>query len=339
MNKLVSKKLLLVEDHIEQSELLKRWIEKDTGARVLVAHSSIEALEIIKSTDIDVLVSDIELPGLTGIELATEAKRRSPFLAVALMTAHSTFEHAVLALRANVDDFWPKPMSRQELSVKIKGLIDRSEKRVANGRQRVLAIGAHPDDIEIGCGGILLRHVAANDKVGMLVLSDGECGGDPLLRTDEANKSAKVLGADLFRGGLLDTEMGNDQAGLIKVIEEVIKKFKPDVVYTHSSSDTHQDHIAVHRATLIASRQVKNVFCYQSPSATVEFRPSVFIDVTNFMSPKLGLIREHQSQEFCGYLQDHVIRSTAQYWGRFAEQNLVEPLEVIRSQGVKMKAG
>ena len=162
MNDLICKKILLVEDQIEQSLLLKRWIEKDTGANVIVAHSSIAALEVIKSREIDVLVSDIELPGLTGIDLATEAKRRSPFIAVALMTAHSTFEHAVLALRANVDDFWPKPMSREELSVKIKGLMDRSARRVANGRQRVLAIGAHPDDVEIGCGGILLSHVAVS---------------------------------------------------------------------------------------------------------------------------------------------------------------------------------
>ena len=69
---------------------------------------------------------------------------------------------------------------------------------------RVLAIGAHPDDIEFGCGGTLLRHRLAGDAITLLVMTTGEQGPDGDLRTREQEQAATLLGADLRWGGFLD---------------------------------------------------------------------------------------------------------------------------------------
>ena len=71
-----------------------------------------------------------------------------------------------------------------------------------------------------------------------------------------------------------------DGAETISIIEAAIRELHPTHVYTHSLEDTHQDHRAVHAASLVAARGVPNVYCYQTPSSTVEFKPHRFVDIT-----------------------------------------------------------
>ena len=69
----------------------------------------------------------------------------------------------------------------------------------------------------------------------------------------------------------------------IDIIQAAIRELQPTHVYTHCAEDTHQDHRAVHAASLVAARGVPNVYCYQAPSSTVEFRPNRFVDITEFI--------------------------------------------------------
>ena len=72
----------------------------------------------------------------------------------------------------------------------------------------VLAVGAHPDDVELGCAGTLALHKLSGDKVYLLVLTKGEASGDPEVREKECKQVAKILGVDgLFFGGLADTKI------------------------------------------------------------------------------------------------------------------------------------
>ena len=96
--------------------------------------------------------------------------------------------------------------------------------------------------------------------------------------------------------------------------------------------DQHQDHRAAANGTLIACRAVPSLLCYQSPSTTLDFRPSKYVDVTATMDGKLDLIRSFATQtDKCAYLESDLVVSTARYWGRYAGYKLVEPLEVVRS--------
>lgn len=199
-----------------------------------------------------------------------------------------------------------------------------------SGIRRVLAIGAHPDDIEYACGGTLLKHRRRGYEVMLVTLSNGERGGATDARRQEAARASELLGASLELLAFPDSEIPSD-VRTVSAIESVVRAFAPTHVYTHSIHDTHQDHRAVHVAATVAVRSVPNLYCYQSPSATVDFRPAMFVDIAPFLEVKLALIDTFQSQIARRDTFDHdVIRSIARYWGRFAGYRLVEPFEVVR---------
>src|SRR3712207_6955897 len=132
--------------------------------------------------------------------------------------------------------------------------------------RRVLAVGAHPDDIELGCGATLLAHSAAGDAVTMLVVTGGESGpGDDEAITGrrlEQEQAARTLGAALLWGGQRDCAVTPD-AATVAVVERAIKETDADVVYVHAPDDSHQDHRAVAAATLSAARRLSRVLHYQ----------------------------------------------------------------------------
>lgn len=159
----------------------------------------------------------------------------------------------------------------------------------------ILAIGAHPDDIEIGCGGTLLKYARAGHKVYLFVLSHGSFGGDPNVRRVEQLRAVKAMGAkDIFWGNLIDTEIVNNRELIIKM-DEVIRKVKPEVVLLNYHKDVHQDHRAASLAGISATRYIKEVLFFEVPT-THHFEPDVFVDVQDVLEKKLRLLRIHASQ-------------------------------------------
>ena len=159
----------------------------------------------------------------------------------------------------------------------------------------VLAIGAHPDDIEYGCGGSLTQFFQAGHEVSLMVMTEGTMGGQGHIRRREQMQSAKQLGAKhVYWGDYEDTKLPLDQP-MIRKIEDVVTAVKPTYVFVHWFDDTHQDHRNLHYATVSATRYVKNVLCYEGPS-TREMSPFVFTDVTDHLEMKLALLRAHESQ-------------------------------------------
>ncbi|KNC19800.1 hypothetical protein AC792_03840 [Arthrobacter sp. RIT-PI-e] len=163
----------------------------------------------------------------------------------------------------------------------------------------ILAIGSHPDDIELGCGGTLARHVSSGDDVHMLVITTGEAGpGEVAARVEEQVAAAEILGVPrhcLFWGELPDGRVSNYELDLVHTIERVIKQTRAEVVYTHGSLDSHQDHRAVAEATWGAARHARRVLCYDSPSSH-SFNPSVFVDITATLGKKHDALSAHTSQ-------------------------------------------
>lgn len=161
----------------------------------------------------------------------------------------------------------------------------------------ILAIGAHPDDIEYGCGGSLVKYRGKGHKIHLLVMTKGEMGGISKVRRKEQIVSAKLIGADVYWGGYKDTETRLDKS-LINKIENVIKKVKPHFIFTPYFNDTHQDHRNVSQATLTATRYSQNVLFYEI-TTTVDFPPtSVFVDISDVLDRKLELLKAHRSQAF-----------------------------------------
>ena len=198
---------------------------------------------------------------------------------------------------------------------------------------RVLAIGAHPDDIELGCGGALLAHVTAGHHVTMLVVTGGENGpgdgGRGVGRRAEQEQAAALIGARLVWGGLRDCEVVAD-SGTVRLVEQVIRSTDADLVYVHAPEDSHQDHRAVASATLGAARRLSRVLHYQSPS-TLSFHPTVFVDVTAHLSGKVAALAAHASQvEHSAMVEPDAVVASARHWGAQARIGYAEAFQPTR---------
>jgi len=301
---------------------------------VFVAENGEAAAAVAARHRWDLIVADVELPGMSGIELLETLRRSHPDVAKLVLSGHSSFDYAVAALRAGADDYMTKPVDPPAFIEKATELIGVTRTRRRATREVVLAVGAHPDDVEIGVGGILLRHVAEGHAVCVLTLSGGEAGGIADERAVESQRAAALLGARLVLADFTDRSIG-EGADTIAAIKAVIDDIGATMVYTHTARDVHQDHRSVHSATLVAARRIPRIYCYQAPSTTVEFRPTRFVAVDEYLERKLEVIHAYSSQvKVRRYLEEDLLRATARYWSRFSEARYVEPLEVVRETDV-----
>lgn len=188
---------------------------------------------------------------------------------------------------------------------------------------RVMAIGAHPDDVEILCAGTLFRYKARGDRVSVCILTDGSAGHKKIsaqelakIRKQEAEQAARFLGADFYWLGIRDEMLFDDEPTRMKLIE-VIRRAKPDLILCHSQNDYHPDHQAGYRLAFscgfIAS--LKNVKT-QSPALTkvpylyemdnltgIGFMPIEYVDISNSLTKKLKMLIKHKSQ--LKFLKEH----------------------------------
>ncbi len=160
---------------------------------------------------------------------------------------------------------------------------------------KILAIGAHPDDIEFGCGGTLIKYARKGVRIELLVMTDGSRGGNARTRRREQTQAAEVLGASRIHwGGYRDTLLPSVRR-LIDRMERVIARTSPDFIFVNFPEDTHQDHRQVARAAISATRYARNVLFYEGPT-TVNFTPTVFIDIAEEIAPKIEALHRHKSQ-------------------------------------------
>lgn len=164
-----------------------------------------------------------------------------------------------------------------------------------NNKKSVLAIGAHPDDIEIGCGGSLAKYAKAGHDVYLYIATKGQRGGEPETRQREAERSAERMGArKVFWGEFMDCEVPQGLE-LIMSVEKAVREVKPDVLFVHYFDDTHQDHRALAVAAQSAARRVPNFYFYESPT-TQHFQPTIYCNIESTITKKIELLETHFSQ-------------------------------------------
>ena len=159
----------------------------------------------------------------------------------------------------------------------------------------ILAIGAHPDDIELGCAGTMMRYARAGHSVFYLIMSDGGRGGEVSTRRSEQESAAQRVGVKkLFWGNAADTEFSVDK-GMIAFIEAVCGEVQPDEVYVNFGDDSHQDHRALAKCVLAAARYVPRVLFYEDYTS-LNFQPEIFVDITDVIEDKIVVVDCHRSQ-------------------------------------------
>jgi LmbE family N-acetylglucosaminyl deacetylase len=176
----------------------------------------------------------------------------------------------------------------------------------------ILAIGAHPDDVELGCGGLLIKAARNGHNVFICTLTRGSASGDPRERTRELMNSAKFIGAkDVRIGDFEDTKL-TVSSELINYIEDYVDKVDPDLILTHFHGDIHHDHRAVSTATLESARFNSNILAYEIP-LTRNFEPKVYYDISDVIDEKVELIRIYWSQRSKLYTKANAIKGLAEF--------------------------
>lgn len=197
----------------------------------------------------------------------------------------------------------------------------------------ILAFGAHPDDIEYGCGGMLAKYAQRGHAVYVFVASDGALGGDPELRRREQKDAARILGArEIFWGDYPDTEVPLTRELIVR-LESVIRQVEPRMIFVNSPDDTHQDHRHLAQSAMSATRYVPNFLFYEVPS-TVNFAPNCYTDIAAVLDLKLAALEAHQSQVTKTNIEDlsilELARSCANFRGIQARVKYAEAFQSVR---------
>lgn len=197
---------------------------------------------------------------------------------------------------------------------------------------QVLVFGAHPDDMEIGMGGTIAKHARLGDKVLMVVAT---VPSQRERRREEAKRGAETLGAQLYSLEVPPDEMECNRK-LIRQVDTLIESYSPDLIYTHWDQDSHQDHNAISRAVISATRKNRcSLLMYEQtiPGGIVPggFKAQSFVDISDFIDIKIASIRAHQSQhEVHGELWLQGVKGRAMYRGYQVNVSYAEAFEVIK---------
>lgn len=323
-------RVLVIEDDADVAMFVTTVLQKKQRCIVRALDDPQAVPDAVEHFAPDLVITDIELPGMSGLELITGIRAQRPGIPVIVMTAHASIDHAVTALRNQADEFLTKPVPSAELLGHVERLAEVGRQRIAaqGVPETVLAIGAHPDDVEVGVGGILAAHAAAGDRVIILTLSKGELDGGIREAWVQCSAAAEVIGAQLQ---LEDLPQPLGRGGPVdETIARAVARFAPTIVYAPSRNDDDPDHRAVHHASLVASSAVRTVACYQAGSATVDFRPTRFVDIDGHTDAKLEMLSRFQRSPRPDYLAPDFALATARAWSRFGTGRHCEPLELVR---------
>lgn len=204
----------------------------------------------------------------------------------------------------------------------------------------ILAIGAHFDDVELGCGGTLAKHVAKGDKVYVFVATVSGFSNqyDQSVRTNEialqeANDAMREIGTtELIRGNFKTLEVEFVDSLNIQILKTVQEK-KIDLVYSHWIGDIHHDHQAVARASLHSCRHVPRLLMYRSNwyHSTQDFRGNFYVDITDHWHAKERAIKAHASEvERTGNKWIGFFRNEAENAGQRIGVKYAEVFEVVK---------
>jgi LmbE family N-acetylglucosaminyl deacetylase len=178
-------------------------------------------------------------------------------------------------------------------------------------------IGAHPDDIELGCGGSLAKLAGRGAHVHAVIFSKGRRGAlSDEDRDAESRVALQTIGVrDISIYDFEDTELSRHLNDLIGLLEEHVAAIAPARVYTMFQYDRHQDHRTVHEASVISCRAVPQLLGYETPSSYPNFMPTVFEEIGDTLETKVAALRCHTSQASRLYMQEDKIRSAAHFRG------------------------
>ena len=208
---------------------------------------------------------------------------------------------------------------------------------------KILAVGAHLDDIEIACGGTLAKAVENGHEVKALILSksgytnfDGIIMREDNVAVEEGLHALHILGLKQIEILDFPTKDIPFHSVVVEAIDKVVNKFGPNIIFTHHPFDTHQAHVGVSNATMAASRRKNTVFFYEpiTPSGRsyVAFRPQLYVEIENTINKKIDALREHKTEYNKFGKEDWIqgVHARCSFRGYEIGKKYAEAFEVLR---------
>jgi LmbE family N-acetylglucosaminyl deacetylase len=222
----------------------------------------------------------------------------------------------------------------------------------------VLVVAAHPDDEILGCGGTMTRLAREGHEVRIAILAEGmssryahredaDARQQQHLHAQAQQAADKVGAKELVLCKLPDNRLDTvPLLDVVKTVEELVARFRPETIYTHHPGDLNVDHGVVHRAVLTATRpasgqSVREVYAFEVPSSTewafqsfgMSFRPNVFVDIADWLETKIAALACYDTEirKFPHPRSAEALRAIATRWGSVVGLQAVEAFELIRS--------
>lgn len=201
--------------------------------------------------------------------------------------------------------------------------------------KRVLFLGAHPDDIEIGCGA-LIHHIAQKTEILCVTLSDNQKNPDLKRVKNEHLKSMKVLGVaeeKVIFGNFTTRVFQQSRQEILEYFLKLRKDFKPDLIFTHSKQDVHQDHNTMTDEALRAFRGI-TVLGFDVVRSSYGFFPHFLVEVTEEdVNKKIEALSQYETYRDRYYFNPELTRSIMIRHGALAEVKFAEGFDILRIVG------
>lgn len=201
--------------------------------------------------------------------------------------------------------------------------------------KRVLFLGAHPDDIELGCGA-LLHHIVKQTEVLCVTLSDNQKNPDLVNVKDEHLKSMAVLGVPkekVIFGPFTTRVFPDSRQEILEYFLKLRKEFQPDLIFVHSNKDVHQDHLTMTDEALRAFRGI-TVLGFDVVRSSYGFFPHFLVEVSEEdVQKKIEALSEYETYRDRYYFNSELTRSIMIRHGALAEVSFAEGFDILRIVG------
>jgi len=198
--------------------------------------------------------------------------------------------------------------------------------------KKLLFIGPHPDDVELGCGGLISKY-SKSAQMTYLILSP--CLEDPKNKNilDEAREAISILGLStesLVIENLPRRTFHDQRRKIREILISVREKYKPDIAFCPSIKDIHQDHSVAAEETLRLFRDV-GVISYEAPRSSLFFEPNLYVELSDEnLKTKIDALRCYKSQYDKYYFKPDVTQSFARMRGSQCKVKYAEAFEALR---------